>query len=368
MPFDLDALAEDAMAAGASDIHLSTSHPPLIRACGRLARISETPLDVDSLTALASHLAGASNWDTLQQCGEVDFGATLSTGDRVRVNIYRQRHGLAIALRLIPSRVPTLQELGLPEVLSHLAQRQSGLVLVTGATGSGKSTTLAAMIDQINTEQATHIITLEDPIEYIHTSKRSLVHQRQVGSDTGSFQTALRAALRQDPDVILVGEMRDLETIRTAVQAAETGHLVLATLHTIDAAQSLDRIIDAFSAEQQAQVRIQLAGCLQGIISQRLFPRCDGPGLVAAVEVLIATPAVRHLLREGKTHQIPSLIQTSGRLGMRTMQAAVQELFAQGLISREEHQTFAGAHGQEDAAGFMPDPAVSSWRQRPKRG
>jgi len=275
-------------------------------------------------------------WELLRERGEIDLAYSLPGVSRFRVNVFHQRGSVGAAIRLIPRNIPDLERLGLPPVVAELAERQHGLVLVTGPTGSGKSTTLAAMVDRINRERSCHIITLEDPIEYLHQHRRSIVNQREVGADTRSFASALRAALRQDPDVILVGEMRDLETIATAITAAETGHLVLATLHTSSAVQSIDRIIDVFPSHQQGQVRIQLADTLEGVITQQLWLRADRTGRVAAVEVLAATPAVKNLIREGKTHQIISSIQTGGRYGMQTMEMALRQLVARGIIADSE--------------------------------
>jgi len=256
---------------------------------------------------------------------------------RFRVNAFSQRGSIGIVLRLINSCVPTLEQLNLPPIVADFTTKKKGLVLVTGPTGCGKSTTLAAMIDKINTEQTVHILTLEDPIEYIHQHKKSVVNQREIGSDAKSFASALKAALRQDPDVILVGEMRDLETISTAITAAETGHLVFATLHTNNAAQTIDRIVDVFPPYQQQQIRIQLAETLQGIIAQQLLQKADGSGRVAAVEILVSTTAVRNLIREGKTHQIQSMIQTGARFGMQSMEMALKKLVQAGLITHEEY-------------------------------
>jgi pilus retraction protein PilT len=239
-------------------------------------------------------------------------------------------------MRLLSTKIPSFQELGLPDVLSHLARRPNGLVLVTGPTGSGKSTTLAAMIDLINREKRVHIITLEDPIEYLHRHNLSIVNQREIGQDTQSFATALRAALREDPDVILVGEMRDLETIAIAITAAETGHLVFATLHTSSAAETIDRVIDVFPPSQQQQIRIQLANTIEGIVAQQLIPRIDRPGRVVALEILVATPAIRNLIREGKTFQIPSQLQTGARYGMQTLDMSLRLLYQKKMISKEE--------------------------------
>jgi twitching motility protein PilT len=264
---------------------------------------------------------------------ELDFSYSLAKIARFRVNVYHQRGSVGAAFRLIPSTIQTFQELGLPQVLEDLVRRPRGFVLVTGPTGSGKSTTLASMIEYINRHEAVHIITVEDPIEYLHHHKESVIEQREVGADTSSFATALKYVLRQDPDVILFGEMRDLETVQAALTAAETGHLVLATLHTQDAVQTIDRIIDVFPSYQQQQVRIQLASTLQGIISQQLLPIIDGRSRVVATEVLIATPAIRNMIRDAKTHQLPTAMQTGHQYGMRTMDESLADLYRSGRIS-----------------------------------
>lgn len=331
--FDLNDLLRDAVARQASDIHLSEGQPPVFRIHGQLIRVGDQPLGSADLARAVEQILPRDAVNTLQERGEVDFSYGVPGLSRFRVSVYRQRGGLAIALRIIPFRILSLAELGLPPVLETLCDKPHGLVIVTGPTGSGKSTTLAALIDLINERHARHIITIEDPIEYLHRHKRAIVHQREVGSDTKSFSRALRAALRQDPDVILLGEMRDLESIQIALQAAETGHLVFATLHTNDAVSSIDRIIDVFPPEQQQQVRIQLAGTLQAVVAQRLIPRVDHPGRAVAVEILLANAAVRNLIREGKTHQLATAIQTGGRQGMQSMEASLRDLAHRGVIS-----------------------------------
>ncbi|WP_406676381.1 type IV pilus twitching motility protein PilT [Moorella sp. ACPs] len=333
---DIETILRAAAAAGASDVHLSVGLPPVFRVHGELqVQRQWEPLDSEMTASLVRPMVGE-RWEVLQERGEIDLAYSLPGVSRFRVNVFHQRGSVGAAIRLIPREIPSLETLGLPPVVAELAERQHGLVLVTGPTGSGKSTTLAAMVDKINRERSCHIITLEDPIEYLHQHRRSIVNQREVGSDTQSFASALRAALRQDPDVILVGEMRDLETIATAITAAETGHLVLATLHTSSAIQSVDRIIDVFPPHQQGQVRIQLADTLEGVITQQLLPRADRKGRVAAVEVLIATPAVKNLIREGKTHQIVSSMQTGARYGMQTMDMALRQLVTRGVITDRE--------------------------------
>ncbi len=338
---DIEGLLREAVEEDASDIHLCEAQPPVFRIHGQLVRRGGLPITREDTEELVSWLIPPDKQQEFREHGETDFSYSIPRLGRFRVNAYMQRSTPAFALRAIPFRILSLKELGLPDTLESFCHKPHGLVLVTGPTGSGKSTTLAALMDLINESSEKHIITLEDPIEFLHRHKKSVVNQREVGSDTGSFARGLRAALRQDPNVILVGEMRDLETIRIALQAAETGHLVFATLHTNDAASTIDRIIDVFPPEQQQQVRVQLGGTLQGVVAQRLFRRRDRPGRVVGLEVLVATPAVRNLIREGKTHQIPSLIQTSGKLGMRTMEASVRDLYERRIISFEDYQAFA---------------------------
>jgi twitching motility protein PilT len=331
-------LLERAVALGASDLHISTGAQAVYRVNGRLVAegdrltVSETELFVRSIMS-------ERQWEDFSLAGEVDF--PLSTHfTRFRVNAYRQRGSCSAALRLIPPGIRSIEELGLPGSLNDLCSLQRGLVLVTGPTGSGKSTTLAAMIDLVNSTRDCHIMTLEDPIEYLHKHKRSLVNQREIGSDTQSYASGLRAVLRQDPDVILIGEMRDLESIAIALTAAETGHLVFSTLHTIGAAKTLDRVIDVFPPHQQSQIRIQLSMALQSVVSQQLLPTADGRGRVVAVEVMLATPAIRNLIREGKTPQINNAILTSGNAGMQTMDSALAALYKSGKISLEDCITF----------------------------
>lgn len=346
-----DDLITQAAKLGASDIHLTVGRPPVIRLHGILY-----PLDAAELKGKLDQLAGAemkvllpeetdalareimtgTQYEKFKEKGDLDFSYSVPGVTRVRVNAFRQRNSTALVMRLLSTKIPSFQELGLPDVLSHLARRPNGLVLVTGPTGSGKSTTLAAMIDLINREKRVHIITLEDPIEYLHRHNLSIVNQREIGQDTQSFATALRAALREDPDVILVGEMRDLETIAIAITAAETGHLVFATLHTSSAAETIDRVIDVFPPSQQQQIRIQLANTIEGIVAQQLIPRIDRPGRVVALEILVATPAIRNLIREGKTFQIPSQLQTGARYGMQTLDMSLRLLYQKKMISKEE--------------------------------
>lgn len=326
----------EAVERRASDIHLTVGVPPTLRINGALVRLNLPPLGPADTLRLFESIAPEERQTYFRQNGEVDFSHTIHGLSRFRVNAFRQRGSVAIAVRLIPEQVPTLDQLELPEVVANLARKPRGLILVTGPTGSGKSTTMAAMINLINEEQSCNIITLEDPIEYLHRHKKSLINQREVNADTRSFANGLRAALREDPDVILVGEMRDMDTISIAVRAAETGHLVLATLHTSDASQTIDRIIDVFPPYQQQQIRTQLSLTLQGIISQQLLPRRGGAGRVVAVEILVATPAVRNLVREGKSHQLLTVIQTGAKAGMQSMDAALRDLCRAGVVSDEE--------------------------------
>lgn len=323
---------------GASDIHLTVGVPPIFRINGVLTKIPGDLLKPQDLQQMAQEIMGSAQYTQFLESGEMDFSYSLPGVGRFRVNAFQQRGTIGLVIRLIPFKIPTPEDLNLPKVCIELANLTKGLVLVTGPTGSGKSTTLAALIDYINRTRAAHIVTVEDPIEYIHNHQLSIVNQREVGSDTNSFANALRAALRQDPDVILVGEMRDLETISTAVTAAETGHLVFSTLHTNDATQAVDRMIDVFPPHQQQQMRIQLASVLQGVIAQQLLPRRDRKGRVAAFEILIANPAVRNLIREGKTHQIANVMQTSAKVGMQSMEKAIQELVRSGMVAPDVAQ------------------------------
>ncbi len=290
----------------------------------------------DNTRQLAKQILSKEQFDLFENKGEIDFSYNGAEVGSFRVNVYYQRGAVGLAMRVVSKQIPSLLSLGLPETVATLARRTRGLILVTGPAGSGKSTTIAAMLNLINEETACHIITLEDPIEYLHVHKKSIINQREIGSDSKTFPGALRAALRQDPDVIMVGEMRDLETISIAITAAETGHLVLATLHTVSAPQAIERIIDVFPPNQQQQVRVQLSGTLAGVISQRLLRRRDEKGRVVALEILISTPAVRNLMRESKLHQLYSVMQTGTRFGMQTLDRALQELYKDNLINAEE--------------------------------
>lgn len=320
----------------ASDLHITVGVPCTLRVHGNLQYLDENRVTMENSEMLIRELTTEHQWQTLINKGEVDFSYTLPGIQRFRVNAYRQRNAFAVALRLINTEIPELETLGLPAIVGELTQKNSGIVLVTGPTGSGKSTTLASMIELINQTRGKHIITLEDPIEYLFRHNKSVINQREVGNDTLSFSNALRACLRQDPDVILVGEMRDYETISIALTAAETGHLVFSTLHTVGAAATVDRIIDIFPPGQQQQIRYQLAMTLQAVISQQLLTRNDGHGRVAAIEVMIANAAVRNLIRESKAHQINNVIQTNASKGMRTMDDALVDLYKQGKINRDD--------------------------------
>jgi twitching motility protein PilT len=320
----------------ASDVHLSPGFCPAIRVRGRIVPLEDyEPLTPQETRDTVYSLLNDDQRKRFESQKQLDLAYAVPGVARFRVNCFFQRGAISAAFRRIPHEIPRLDELGLPRILEDLTRKPRGLVLVTGPTGSGKSTSLAAMLDIINEERDEHMLTIEDPIEFLHSHKRCIVNQREIGADAMDFASALKSALREDPDVILVGEMRDLETMSTALTAAETGHLVFATLHTQSTAQTVDRIIDIFPAEQQAQVRMQLSIGLQGIVTQQLLPTADGAGRVVACEVLIPTPAVRNLIREGKTHQIYSAIQTSGSIGMQTMDAHLAQLVRLGKVSRQ---------------------------------
>jgi twitching motility protein PilT len=335
MTTNIRALLEKAYEEQASDLHIIVNSPPILRIDGELRPVGGYSLSRVDTENMARDLIPESLWDHFIEQGEVDFNYELEGKSRFRLNAYHQRNSISIAIRAIPATIPTIADLNLPKILEDLMDKPQGLILVTGPTGSGKSTTLAAMINYINHNFAKHIITLEDPIEYVHQHIKSIINQREVGTDTKSFANGLRASLRQDPDIILVGEMRDLETISTAITAAETGHLVLATLHTSSAAQTIDRIIDVFPPHQQRQIRLQVSNVLQGIISQRLFPVREGGGRVAATEILINTPSVANLIRNEKIHQIQNVLQTSRAQGMHTLEMSIQSLVKNGTISYE---------------------------------
>lgn len=332
----MDELLSFTVQEKASDLHLSVGHCPVLRIAGRLVPlIKEKKLDSETAKGLASALMNESQQRKLFADKELDFSYYFDNQARFRVNIYFQKGNISVALRLIPSKVPTIEELNLPSALHEFATHRQGFILVTGPSGQGKSTTLAAMVDEINRSRAERIITIEDPIEYVFEDDRSIIDQREVYQDTPSFSSALKATFRQDPNVIMIGEMRDQETISTAITAAETGHLVFATLHTNSAAQTIHRIVDTFPSEQQGQIRAQLAGSLLGIISQRLVPRIKG-GLIPVCEILIRTPAVANLIRENKVYEIPLIIQTSAELGMISLNKALANLVRAKEISLEK--------------------------------
>lgn len=327
---------------GASDLHLTVGLAPSVRVHGDVEQIAGyAPLDAEATRALVYSIMNDRQRARFEEHNDLDFSLDFGEKGRFRVNAFRGRQGVGAVLRVIPSIIKSLDELGLPAILNQLSDYERGLVLVTGPTGSGKSTTLASIIDQVNNTRQGHILTVEDPIEFVHPHKQCVVNQREVGPHTHSFANALRAALREDPDVILVGEMRDLETISLAVSAAETGHLVFGTLHTSSAAQTVDRIIDVFPAHQQGQIRAQLAESLRAIVAQTLMRTANGKGRAAAVEILISTAAVRNLIREGKTFQLPSIIQTSVKEGMQTLEQSLSDLVVSGRVTQEEAQSKA---------------------------
>lgn len=332
----LDAFFKVMSEQGASDMHLSVGAPPILRLKGSLKKVDYPPLTAEVLRPMLYEILTEKQIESFERTHDLDFGYSAAGIARFRANFYQKSTGIAAAFRIIPFKVRTLDELGAPGVFKAMCEYRNGLVLVTGPTGSGKSTTLAAMIHHINAENAEHILTLEDPLEFIHEPLKATISQREIGAHTESFATALRAALREDPDVVLVGEMRDLETIQLAITAAETGHLVFGTLHTNSACKTVDRVIDVFPADRQAQVRTMLAESLRGVIAQQLLLRADGKGRVAAYEVLVATQAVRSLIREEKTYQINSVLGTSRKEGMQTLDQALCELVQKGTVSLDE--------------------------------
>jgi twitching motility protein PilT len=350
----------------ASDLHLAVGNPPALRIHGKLVRLDYPPLTDQELHEMLYDVLTDEQKARYEESHDLDLSLELQNIGRFRVNVFVERLGEGAAFRLIPTQIRSLEQLGMPPVLQQLAAKDRGLILVTGPTGSGKSTTLAAMIDIVNTERTDHIITIEDPIEFVHYHKGCIVNQREVGPHTKSFAAALRSALREDPDVILVGEMRDLETIQMALTAAETGHLVMATLHTNSAAQTINRIIDVFPPHQQEQIRVQLSEALLAVLAQTLMPRVDGRGRVAAVELLVANSGIRNLIREGKTFQIPSMIETGAKEGMISLDQSLRDLVRRGLISPEEaylhaldRSSFAAGDGRTGTAtGPQKAPAL----------
>lgn len=338
----------------ASDLHLSSGNPPILRINGQLVRVDYPELENDSLKEMVYEIAPEIKIKEFEETGDVDFGYEIPGLARYRVNFLNQKNGIAAVFRLIPSKILTLEDLGLPPVLKKMAMLPKGMVLVTGPTGSGKSTTLAAMIDYANLHRHDHILTVEDPIEFVHRSQQSLVNHREVGSHTKSFAAALRGALREDPDIILVGEMRDLETIELALTAAATGHLVFGTLHTSNAAKTIDRVIDVFPTNQQNQIRATLSESLKGVIAQNLFRRVDKPGRVASLEILICDSAIANLIREGKTHQIPGMIQVGKKKGNQPLDDGIMAHLQAGRISAEE--AYEKAIDKKKFRPFLADP------------
>ena len=366
--FSIDTLLEQMVAHNASDLHVTVGSHPALRVRGHLERLDAFPVMTADLTRqLLYRIISSEQQKRLEIERQLDLSYSIPGIARFRVNIYSQRESLAGAFRLIPAELKSLEELGLPSTLYEMCNKPRGLVLVTGPTGSGKSTTLAALIDEINRTRADHIITIEDPIEFLHRHKRCIVNQRELGPDATTFAEALRGALRQDPDVILLGEMRDLETISTALTAAETGHLVFATLHTQDAASTVDRVIDVFPAGQQGQIRTQLAGTLEGVVAQTLLPTADGQGRAAAIEVLRPDDAVRNLVRQAKIEQVYSIMQTAGKKGMQTMEQALAELVLRGVIEEDvalgrssRPEMLFGLLGRVGATGSPGDGPVAA--------
>ncbi len=347
----IDDLLRITMEVGASDIHLSVGAPPTLRIHGKLVRMETRALFAEDMDHLAREIASAEQVHRLNTEGSVDFAMTHQGKNRFRVSLYRQKATTAMAMRLLPKQMLSFPEIGMPSVVEQLVRMPRGLVLVTGPTGSGKTTTLAAMLNAINTQIGAHIVTIEDPIEYIHEHQLGMVHQREIGTDVPGFAEGLRRALRQDPDVIFVGEMRDLETMETAIRAAETGHLVFSTLHTTGAGRTVDRIVDSFPAHQQDQIRIQLSTNLKGVISQLLVPRIDKPGRIAVFEVMTNTHAIGALIRDNKTFRISTEIQTGAKHGMLTIEQSLVDLYLSGVISREE--VFGKAQDPELAAQLL---------------
>jgi twitching motility protein PilT len=360
--FSIDDLLEQMVGSGASDLHVTSGAEPSVRVRGHLARMEDFGrLTADDTQRLLYRMLSTEQQKHLEINRQIDLSHSLPGIARFRVNVFFQRESLSAAFRVIPTELKSLEELGMPTSLYELCEKPRGLVLVTGPTGSGKSTTLASMIDKINRSRADHIITIEDPIEFLHKHKKCIVNQREIGPDAVSFAEALRGALRQDPDVILLGEMRDLETIGTALTAAETGHLVFATLHTQDAPSTVDRLIDAFPAAQQEQVRVQIASTLQGVVTQTLLPTADGQGRVPAIEVLLPDDAVRNLIRQAKVEQVYSVMQTAGKRGMQTLEQSLADLVMRGIVTQDTAMNVSSRPDQLlgllQRAGLAVEPA-----------
>jgi twitching motility protein PilT len=350
----IDAFFKLMMDQGASDLHVEAGAQPLLRIRGEMERVKYKVLDEEELRAMLYEITPEEKVKLFEETGDLDFGYEIPGMARFRANFYRQKYGIGAVFRVIPSKIQTVDDMGLPPLLKNLSMLHKGLVLVTGPTGSGKSTTLAAMIDHANRNRRDHIVSIEDPIEFVHKSQGCHVSHREVGAHTRSFSTALRAALREDPDIILVGEMRDLETIALALEAASTGHLVFSTLHTQGATKTVDRIIDVFPSDQQSQIRVTLSETLRAVASQTLFRRKDVKGRCAALELLVVTPAVSNLIREGKTYQITSVIQTGRKYGMQTLDEAIMTLLKKGWIEPEE--AYNKAVDKEKFAQFPKTP------------
>jgi len=347
----------------ASDLHLSTTNPPILRIHGDMMPYTSPPLTTDDIKRMLYSIMTEQQRADYERDFEIDFAISFGADMRFRVNAFNTLNGPAAVLRTIPNRIQSLEELGAPEILKKLCYLHKGLILVTGPTGSGKSTTLAAMVDHINANEAKHIITIEDPVEFVHTSKKSLLNQREVGKNTKSFSKALRSALREDPDVILVGELRDMETIQLALTAAETGHLVMGTLHTNSAPKTIDRIIDVFPANDKEMVRAMLSVSLEAVITQALLKRKDG-GRVAAHEIMLGTPAVRNLIREGKVPQLYSLIQIGSKIGMRTMKDSVMELFNQGVITEQTTRAMLATSSSDEEEALPTSSTANNPHKR----
>ncbi len=360
---DVKTLLHATVESGASDLHVSAGMPPMVRVRGDMVRSQAPPLSDQDARAMLATLMNETQRKEFQERREIDFAFELPGLCRFRANIFEQRRGIGGVFRVIMTKIRTLDDLGAPRILRDLAMRERGLVLVTGPTGSGKSTTLAAMIDFVNSSRPGHIITIEDPIEFVHESKSCLINQREVGAHTDSFSAALRSALREDPDILLVGELRDLETTALAITAAETGHLVFGTLHTNSAAKTIDRLIDIFPADRQSQVRTMVSESLEGVIAQSLLPSADGKSRVAALEILIGVPALRNLIREDKTTQIQSVMQVGAQHGMQTLDQALKDLVITGKITREtalEHSTNPRLFDSSTPAGSVPGAGASA--------
>lgn len=336
----IEQLLQETISRKASDLHLSVGLAPMVRQFGSLQVLTHPPITLDDMLTCFKRILSEALYNKLIQEGQVDFAYEIPGIGRFRGNGYRQSRGISAAFRIIPSKIASLDSIGLPDQVRQQCQKHAGLVLITGPTGSGKSTTLASIIDHLNNTKKSHIITIEDPIEFVHQSRGCLVHQRQVGDHTGSFSSALRAALREDPDIILVGEMRDLETIELALTAAETGHMVFGTLHTRGAAKTLDRIISVFPANQQNQIRTMAAESIRAIVSQILLPKADQKGMIPAFEILVMTPGIQNLIRETKIYQIPSAIQTGSRVGMRSLEQSLKKLLLDKMITAESAQEY----------------------------